>query len=77
MYDPNILIKNLKFMRKRLGMTQETFSQAVGVTRPALGAYEEGRAQPRLESMLMISEVTGVSINDLLTVELTDDYFQN
>ncbi|HEY1021913.1 MAG TPA: helix-turn-helix transcriptional regulator, partial [Flavisolibacter sp.] len=41
--------KNLKYLRKLRGWTQEEFAQKLRIKRSLLGAYEEERAEPRIE----------------------------
>lgn len=68
--------ENIKFLRKKFGYTQETFSDAIGIKRSLVGAYEEGRADPRLNNLLKMSEVFNVSVDTLISKDvsqLTDD----
>lgn len=67
---------NIKFLRKKFGYTQETFADAIGIKRSLVGAYEEGRADPRLNNLLRMSEVFNVSVDTLISKvvsELSDD----
>lgn len=57
---------NLKLLRKRLKQSQEETAQAVGLTRSTYSGYENGVAQPGLESLVAISSFFKVSIDDLL-----------
>ncbi len=41
--------KNLKYLRKLRGWTQEEFAQKLRIKRSLLGAYEEERAEPRID----------------------------
>ena len=43
--------KNLKYLRKLRGWTQEEFAVKLGIKRSLLGAYEEERAEPRLDTI--------------------------
>jgi transcriptional regulator with XRE-family HTH domain len=38
--------QNLKYFRKRKGLTQVGLASVLGITRASVGAYEEGRAEP-------------------------------
>lgn len=70
------LNENIKFLRKKFGYTQETFAEAVGIKRSLVGAYEEGRADPRLNNLLRMSEIFNVSVDTLISKDvsvLTDD----
>lgn len=67
---------NIKFLRKKFGYTQETFAEAIGIKRSLVGAYEEGRADPRLNNLLRMSEVFNVSVDTLIgkiVSELSDE----
>jgi DNA-binding XRE family transcriptional regulator len=62
---------NIKYLRKKHGFTQETFAQALGINRPSVGAYEEGRADPRLNTLSKMAELFSVSVDELITEDLT------
>jgi transcriptional regulator with XRE-family HTH domain len=59
--------ENIKFLRKQAGLTQEQLAEKVGIKRSLVGAYEEGRADPRLTNLTIIAEVFGVSLDALIT----------
>ncbi|MEO9966555.1 MAG: helix-turn-helix domain-containing protein [Reichenbachiella sp.] len=63
---------NIKFLRKKFGYTQETFAEAIGIKRSLVGAYEEGRADPRLNNLLRMSEVFNVSVDTLISKTVSD-----
>jgi transcriptional regulator with XRE-family HTH domain len=56
----------LKALRKSKGWTQQELADQLGLKRAALGAYEEGRAEPRLANVLAISDIFGVSADALM-----------
>jgi transcriptional regulator with XRE-family HTH domain len=62
----NFLANNLKWLRKSRGLTQEAFAFKIGVKRSLVGAYEEGRAEPRLQTLLNICHYFEVSMDALL-----------
>jgi transcriptional regulator with XRE-family HTH domain len=59
--------ENIKFLRKKQGLTQEQFSQKIGIKRSLLGAYEEGRAEPGYENLVKMAATFQVSIDHLIT----------
>lgn len=59
--------ENIKFLRKKQGLTQEQFSQKIGIKRSLLGAYEEGRAEPGYENLVKMANTFLVSIDHLIT----------
>src|SRR6185437_2480599 len=48
---------NLKKAREFKGWTQEKAASIVGVSRPAFGAYEEGRAFPGVDTFIRLAEI--------------------
>ena len=67
------IAENLKYLRKISGWTQEQFANEVGIKRSLVGAYEEGRAEPRLQTLSRIAEVLGVSTDGLINKDLTKE----
>ncbi|MEO1254605.1 MAG: LexA family transcriptional regulator [Bacteroidota bacterium] len=65
------LVKNIKYLRKKNGYTQETFAEALNINRPSVGAYEEGRADPRLSTLSKMAELFNVSVDELINEDLT------
>lgn len=64
--------KNLKYLRKLRGWTQEEFAARLDIKRSLLGAYEEERAEPRLEVLEIVSDIFKVSLDDLFRKDLGD-----
>ena len=65
--------KNLKYLRKLRGWTQEEFANKLKIKRSLVGAYEEERAEPRLEVMESISNIFKLSLEDFLFKDLASD----
>ncbi len=65
--------ENIKYLRKQAGYTQEQFANEVGIKRSLVGAYEEGRAEPRLQTLQKIGEVLNVTSDALIAKDLTKD----
>lgn len=64
--------ENIKFLRKKFGYTQETFAEAIGIKRSLVGAYEEGRADPRLNNLLRMSDVFNVSVDKIISAVVSE-----
>jgi len=62
--------QNLKYLRKLKGLTQEEFAQKLQIKRSLLGAYEEERAEPRVDVLEVVSDLFRVSLDDLLRRDL-------
>jgi transcriptional regulator with XRE-family HTH domain len=58
--------KNLKYLRKLRGWTQEEFSSKLKIKRSLLGAYEEERAEPRVEVLEIVSGIFKITLDELL-----------
>jgi transcriptional regulator with XRE-family HTH domain len=64
--------QNLKYLRKLRGLTQEEFAQKLHIKRSLLGAYEEERAEPRIDVIEAVSDWFKISLDDLLRRDLSD-----
>lgn len=65
--------RNLKFLRKLRGMTQEEFSKKLGIKRSLLGAYEEHRAEPRIEVLETIADMFKLTLDELFRQDLSEN----
>jgi transcriptional regulator with XRE-family HTH domain len=54
--------------RTRLGLSQTTFAELLGIAQPTLSAYESGRRQPTLPTLLRLLARAGLD----LRMELAD-----
>lgn len=60
------LNENIRFLRKSLSLTQDQFAQKLEIKRSLVGAYEEGRAEPRLELLQKMAALAGLSVDVLI-----------
>ena len=58
--------KNLKYIRKQREWTQEEMANQLQIKRSLVGAYEEERAEPRLEVMETICAKFSISLEEFL-----------
>lgn len=65
--------KNLKYLRKLRGWTQEEFSQKLRIKRSLLGAYEEERAEPRIDILEAVADMFKLTLDDLLRRDVSDN----
>ncbi len=65
------LKENIKYLRKQAGLTQSELAEKIGVKRPVIGAYEEGRAEPRIPTLRLLAGFFEVSIDALLDRDLS------
>lgn len=64
--------QNLKYLRKLRGWTQEEFAAKLGIKRSLLGAYEEERAEPRIDVLEIVGDMFKLTLDELLRKELSD-----
>jgi len=67
------LANRIKHLRKEAGVTQQVLADALGIMRSALGAYEEGRAEPRLSTLVMLARHFGMTLDALVLGEFEQD----
>jgi transcriptional regulator with XRE-family HTH domain len=65
-----MLAKNIKYLRRNNQLTQEDFANLFGLTRSAIGSYEEERASPSIETIIDISNYFKISVDSLIKTEI-------
>ena len=65
---------NLKYLRKKKGLTQQQFADAIGIKRSLVGAYEEDRAEPKYELLKKIAEFYDFSIDEFINDTINDKW---
>ena len=63
--------KNIKRIRSVRKLSQADFAKLFNLARPSVGAYEEGRSEPKIQTLPDIAQKFGLSTDLLLTKELT------
>jgi transcriptional regulator with XRE-family HTH domain len=64
--------QNLKYLRKLRGWTQEEFAHKLGIKRSLIGAYEEERADPRIDILEIVGDIFKLSLDELLLKDLSN-----
>ncbi|WP_053405322.1 LexA family transcriptional regulator [Persicobacter sp. CCB-QB2] len=62
----SLISANIKWLRKFHHLTQGQLADALEVKRSLIGAYEEGRADPRIQNLLKITNYFGISVDQLV-----------
>lgn len=65
------LSKNLKFLRRGKGLTQQGLADKLDVKRANIGSYEEDRSEPRLNTVKKMCDFFKISIDDMINKDLT------
>lgn len=61
--------KKIKQLRKFSGMTQEQLAEKLNISRQALSKWENGTSMPDVESVVRISKLFHISLDELLFQE--------
>lgn len=61
---------NIGFLLKINDLTQEEFAEKIGKRKSIIGAYMSGSALPRVDALMDISNYFGISIDELLNVDI-------
>lgn len=69
-----IISQNIKYLRKKKGLTQQQFADEVGIKRSLVGAYEEERAEPKYELLKQLAIYFDVSIDDFINEQINDKW---
>ena len=72
-YDMEASGKRLKELRKQAGKTQEQVAEAVGLEPGTISRIERGAKGMSIDSLLMFSEIYGVSTDYILKVTMQTD----
>ncbi|MCC5917634.1 MAG: helix-turn-helix transcriptional regulator [Cryomorphaceae bacterium] len=62
---------NIKKIRGIRGLTQQQLADKLNVTRGSVSSYEEGRAEPKIETILKAADYFQIPVEDLLKQKLT------
>ncbi|OUJ72928.1 LexA family transcriptional regulator [Hymenobacter crusticola] len=62
---------NLKYWRRELSLTQAQMAEKLGIKRSLVGAYEEGRAEPKLTTLVNMARLFGITLDALVTTDFS------
>jgi transcriptional regulator with XRE-family HTH domain len=66
------LAENMKWLRKSRSITQTELAEAIGLNRPIIGSYEEGRAEPKIDVLRTMADFFKVSVDQLVGTNLEE-----
>ena len=66
------LASNLKFLRKKMGKTQDALSSEVNIGRTTIANYESGISEPNVDTLLTFANYFGISLDELLSKNMED-----
>lgn len=65
---------NLKYLRKKKGLTQQQFADTMEIKRSLIGAYEEDRAEPKYDLLKKIAEHFDLTIDEFINEHINDQW---
>lgn len=63
--------KNIRKIRGIKNLSQSAFADLFAIKRASVGAYEEGRAEPKIAKITEIAKYFGITLDDFLQKEIT------
>src|SRR6201985_3624305 len=70
----SIISSNIKFLRKKKGLTQQQFADRIGIKRSLVGAYEEERAEPKYDLLKNIASFFEITVDDLINETINEKW---
>ena len=64
-----VLGEQIKKHRRLLNMTQEDLCQKLNTTRQTVSKWEKNMIEPDINTLLKLSDIFGISLNELITGE--------
>lgn len=70
-----MLAENLKYLRKNRKLSQQDLADTLEIPRTTLGDYERGKTEPNIETLIRLSSLYKVNLDQLITSDLSlQDY---
>ncbi|MBS1682714.1 MAG: LexA family transcriptional regulator [Bacteroidetes bacterium] len=63
--------ENIRALRKKIQLTQGEFAEKLDIKRSLVGAYEEGRAEPRAELLQKMASLFGITMESFISIDHT------
>src|ERR1700741_5079255 len=70
----SIISSNIKFLRKKKGLTQQQFADQIGIKRSLVGAYEEERAEPKYELLKHMASFFDITVDDFINETINEKW---
>lgn len=67
------LIKNLRYLRSRIGFTQEMLGKVLNISRQAYSNYENGKREIDLATLIHLAKFYGISLDQLVLENLRNE----
>ena len=63
--------QNIKVLRKKMRLSQCDFAQKIGLKRSNIASYENGTCEPRIDTLLKISDTFNINVSSLVCKDLS------
>src|SRR6202007_2792789 len=70
----SIISLNIKYLRKKKGLTQQQFADQIGIKRSLVGAYEEERAEPKYDLLKNIASFFEITVDDFINETINEKW---
>ncbi|OGI02594.1 MAG: hypothetical protein A2104_10435 [Candidatus Melainabacteria bacterium GWF2_32_7] len=60
-------IERLKFIRQYTNSSQEEFAKTLGISQKTISYWEQGRNEPQIETLRVLSDKFGINLHWLIT----------
>lgn len=66
---------NIKYLRKRVGLTQGELAQRIDKTQATIGDYEKGKSTPPVDILLQFCDIFSIDLNRLVNIDLVKESY--
>ena len=71
-----ILSEKIGALRREKGLSQEALAERCGVSRQAIGKWENNISTPSIDKLVLLADVFDVSLDELVGRKFKDEYTQ-
>ena len=69
------MLKNLRNLRKELGLSQKQVAEKLNISQQTYSDYENDKTEPTMDMLVRLANLFGVSIDELLDIEITAEEY--
>ena len=60
------MLKRLRFLRERAGISQKALAEQIGVSQQSINKYENHNIEPDIETLIALADVFGTTVDYLI-----------
>jgi transcriptional regulator with XRE-family HTH domain len=73
-FNCDVLRSNIRYLRKKMNLSQEDLATMIGLNRGNIASYESGTAEPRIANLVKMSKLFSVPLADLTEKKICEKY---